>query len=159
MLKDEFYNACNVPDLTDNERSRIDILYKKKGYLEVIGMVIELERDVKALKESESTKAKMNDKLQKENTDLKWQVENLEDEKKPLEEEIQSGKERIAELNNEIDRIQKVAAVQSGQIRKLQTANEAVRAAAHYWRKESKNSRHYAKKCERIIAELADNGQ
>jgi chromosome segregation ATPase len=108
----------------------------------------------------------MNDKLQKENTDLKWQVENLEDEKKTLEDEIQSGKERIAELNGEIveleyeiDRMQKAAAVQSGQIRKLQTANVTLSAAANYWRKESKNSRHYVRKCERIIAELVDNGQ
>jgi peptidoglycan hydrolase CwlO-like protein len=159
MTQDRFYDACNVPDLKDEERARIDRMYQEKEFLEVIGMVIELERDVKALKESERTKAEMNDKLQKENTDLKWQVENLEDEKKPLEDEIQSGKEQIDELNNEIDRIRKAAAVQSGQIRKLQTANEAVRAAANYWWKESKNSRHYAKKCERIIAELVDNGQ
>jgi chromosome segregation ATPase len=103
-------------------------------FMQLAGMVVRLEREV---------------------GDLKWQVENLEDEKNPLEDEIQSGKEQIDELNNEIDRIQKAAAAQSGQIRKLQTANEALRAAARYWRNESKNSRHYVKKCERIIAELA----
>jgi chromosome segregation ATPase len=107
-------------------------------FMQLAGMVVRLEREV---------------------GDLKWQVENLEDEKKPLEDEIKSSKEQIDELNNEIDRIRKAAAVQSGQIRKLQTANEALGAAAHYWRKESKNSLHYARKCERIIAELADNGQ
>jgi chromosome segregation ATPase len=128
------YKECNVPDLTDMERERIDGMNRDNTFMQLAGMVVRLEREV---------------------GDLKWQVENLEDEKNPLEDEIQSGKEQIDELNNEIDRIQKAAAAQSGQIRKLQTANEALRAAARYWRNESKNSRHYVKKCERIIAELA----
>jgi chromosome segregation ATPase len=131
-------------------------------------MVIELSREVKSLKESKDTKADMNNKLHDENeelrqqlSDLEWKVENLEDEKGGLEKEIQLGNDEIAKLNDEIaqlndelNRIKKAAAVQGRENRKLRTANEALNTAAQYWRKESRNTRHYVKKLERIITEL-----
>jgi chromosome segregation ATPase len=137
-------------------------------------MVIELSREVKSLKESKNAKADMNNKLHDENEELRQQVRDLkwqmgeqtrdlkwqaEDEKDGLEKEIQLGKDEIAQLNDELDRIKKAAAVQGRENRKLQTTNEALITAAHYWRKESKNSRHYAKELERIINKLLNSGE
>jgi chromosome segregation ATPase len=94
----------NITDgMTDEQRKRYKDLAENYTMYELAAVIVGLESDIEDLKESERAKAEMNNKLLEENKDLKWQVENLEDEKKPIEKENQQYRERIADYVSTIE--------------------------------------------------------
>jgi chromosome segregation ATPase len=87
-------------------------------------VIVGLESDIEDLKASDKAKAEMNNKLREENKDLKWQVENVEDKKKPIEEENQRQKVMIANYMSTIDSLKDNAANHQFELREARRENE-----------------------------------
>jgi chromosome segregation ATPase len=115
----------NITDgMTDEQRKRYKDLAENYTMYELAAEIIGLERDIESLKASERAKTEMNNKLLEENKDLKWQVENVEDEKKPIEEENQRQKVMIANYISVIDTLRDNAASHQFEMREARRENE-----------------------------------
>jgi hypothetical protein len=90
----------------------------------------------------------MNNKLQKENTDLKWQVENLKDKKCGLENEIQTYNDQdyeLKKLKHKLETVRRMRDYLSKRLSESQIENMRILERAEYYRKRARLSEKYIK--------------